>query len=170
MNWEAFGAISEGLGAIAVIMSVLYLAIQIRAQTKEERLAATRDLAAEYRRAIEHMFQDKELASLTLAGKNDYKALADEDRVRVSLVWGGIFRAMEQQYLHTCHGSIDPIYLSSIDRSKKEFLSFPGVQTWWHLSTHGFHDEFCEHVEELIAEANATEFQSSFKQGEERDE
>lgn len=170
MNWDAVGAIAEGLGAIAVIMSVLYLAIQIRSQTKEARLAATRDLASEYRRAMEHMFRDKELSGLALAGKRDYKALADGDRVRVSLVWGGIFRAMEQQYLHTCHGSIDPIYLSSVDRSKKEFLSFPGVQTWWRLSAHGFHDEFCEHVEELIAEANATEFQSSFRDGEENSE
>ena len=30
MNWEAIGAIAEGLGAVAVIMSVLYLAVQIR--------------------------------------------------------------------------------------------------------------------------------------------
>lgn len=170
MNWEAFGAISEGLGAIAVIMSVLYLAVQIRAQTKEERLAATRDLAAEYRRAMEHMFQDKELAKLNLAAKHDYKALIPEDRIRVSLVWSAIFRSMEQQYLHICHGSIDPLYLSSIDRSKKEFLSFPGVQTWWRLSEHAFDDEFCEHVEALLVEANETDFKSSFKQGEERDE
>ena len=167
MNWEAIGASAEGLGAIAVIMSVLYLAVQIRSQTKEARLAATRELAAEHRRAMEHMFQDKELAALVLAGKHDYTALPVEDRIRVSLVWNGIFRTMEQQYLHVRHGSIDPLYLSSIDRSKKEFLSFPGVQTWWHLSEHAFHDEFCEHVEDLLCDANKIDYKSSFKQSEE---
>jgi len=45
MNWDAIGALSESVGAIVVVITLLYLATQIRAQTKESRLTATRELA-----------------------------------------------------------------------------------------------------------------------------
>ena len=34
MNWEAIGAIGEVLGALAVIGSLVYLALQIRANSR----------------------------------------------------------------------------------------------------------------------------------------
>ena len=45
MNWDALGAISEALGAVVVVASVWYLAIQIRRQTEEASMTATRELA-----------------------------------------------------------------------------------------------------------------------------
>lgn len=37
MNWEAIGAISEIIGAIAVVVTLVYLAIQIRQSNREAR-------------------------------------------------------------------------------------------------------------------------------------
>ena len=41
MNWDAIGALYEAIGALAVVITLLYLAIQIKEQTKETRLTAT---------------------------------------------------------------------------------------------------------------------------------
>jgi len=38
MNWEAIGAVSETIGAIAVVVTLIYLAVQIRQNS--ENLAA----------------------------------------------------------------------------------------------------------------------------------
>ncbi len=46
MNWELISTVSEFVGALAVVASVIYLATQIRRQTTESRLVATRDLSA----------------------------------------------------------------------------------------------------------------------------
>ena len=35
MNWEAVGAISEAVGVIAILISLAYLAVQIRQSTQE---------------------------------------------------------------------------------------------------------------------------------------
>ena len=43
------GNISEIIGSAAVVISVVYLAFQVRKQTEEARLAATRDLAPKFR-------------------------------------------------------------------------------------------------------------------------
>ena len=34
MNWEAIGAVGETVGAIAVIISLVYLALQVRSGTR----------------------------------------------------------------------------------------------------------------------------------------
>lgn len=42
MNWEAIGAIAEVIGAVAVVASVIYLAFQVRENT---RLSAEQTVA-----------------------------------------------------------------------------------------------------------------------------
>ena len=51
MNWEAIGAIGEVVGAAAVVVTLGYLAVQIRANTaalKAEGVRAPRFVFAEY--------------------------------------------------------------------------------------------------------------------------
>ena len=45
MNWEAVSAISQMIGSIAVVFSVLYLAMQVHRSTRIAKLAA-QDAAA----------------------------------------------------------------------------------------------------------------------------
>ena len=39
MNWDAVGAIAESVGAFGVIVSLIYLALQVRQNTKQVRLS-----------------------------------------------------------------------------------------------------------------------------------
>ena len=43
MNWEAIGAVGEAVGAAGVIISLLYLAVQIRGDAREKRAGRTHD-------------------------------------------------------------------------------------------------------------------------------
>jgi len=63
MNWEAIGAIGEILGAAAVVVSLIYLAVQIRANHKEVRLAAMHEISVEFRESIS-TFADPQMAEL----------------------------------------------------------------------------------------------------------
>lgn len=162
INWDAFGALAEALGAIAVILSVLYLAIQIRSQTREARLAATRDLSTETRRVLEAIALDHEFSEIYQAGLYDYEGLPDNDRMRVSYMYRSFLLICEQQYLHTKHGSIDPMYLDSAVRIYLQFLKAPGVQQFWQLSKASFSDDFSTYLDTLVAEADSREFGSSF--------
>ena len=163
INWDAFGALAEGLGAIAVILSVLYLATQIRSQTREARLSATRELSAESRRVLELIALDQEYSQIYQAGIYDYEGLPDNDRMRVSYIFRSFLLICEQQYLHTQHGSIDAIYLESSERVYLEFLKSPGLQQFWQMSKHAFSDGFRDYLDTLVAEAQTMEFNSTFK-------
>ena len=45
MNWEAIGAIGETIGAIAVVLTLVYLSIQIRQNTRSVRAATYQSVA-----------------------------------------------------------------------------------------------------------------------------
>ena len=49
MNWAAVSAVVEMLGLIAVVSSLIYLAIQVRIQSRETRLAAMHEISVALR-------------------------------------------------------------------------------------------------------------------------
>jgi hypothetical protein len=51
MNWDAIGAVAEGLGAVGVIVSLAYLASQIRQNTRSMRASTYQALSD----GIQHM-------------------------------------------------------------------------------------------------------------------
>ena len=52
MNWDAVGAIGEIVGAFAVVLSLVYLSIQIRTQNNESRLASVSQTVAAQRESM----------------------------------------------------------------------------------------------------------------------
>ena len=66
MNWEAIGAISQMIGALAVVVSLVYLALQIRQNTKQleqnervSRAASVSASATSYRENRQHIYTSR---------------------------------------------------------------------------------------------------------------
>lgn len=163
MNWDAIGSIGEIVGAGAVVVSLVYLAIQIRKQTVEARLLATRELASDYQRIINTIATDDTVSRLWAVGVQDYDSMPDMERMRISAFFQQLARHMEQQFLHTTKGTVDPAFFKSVDRVHLEFLCFPGVQQWWEGSKEFFDKEFQDHVRMVLIKAKAKGYHSSFK-------
>ena len=98
MNWDAIGAAGEIVGALAVVVSVAYLAVQIGKQTTESRLTASRELSTLYLQCLRPLREDKELSSIYLKAVQDYEALPREERFRVSIYIQEGMRMFEQTF------------------------------------------------------------------------
>ena len=75
MNWEVISTASEFVGAVAVVASVIYLATQIKRQTTESKLAATRDLSAKRVEGMQFLLGDEALSEIYLRAIDDYDSL-----------------------------------------------------------------------------------------------
>ena len=49
MNWDAIGAIGEIIGAIAVVLSLIYLSVQVKKQSEESKIAGMHNIAVGFR-------------------------------------------------------------------------------------------------------------------------
>jgi hypothetical protein len=85
LNWEALGAIAELLGAIGVIVTLIYLSVQIRQNNNHLGGAAT-TAVFEYQRTLTEMLSaDTELYKIALRGNEDLASLDSWEQQRFTL-------------------------------------------------------------------------------------
>jgi HEAT repeat protein len=162
VNWEAIGAVGEIIGAVAVVVSVAYLALQIRAQNVESRLGATRDLASKRAEPLKLLLGDDAAIEVWLKAVRDYESLQGHDRMKASLMFNLIMRNAEQDFLHKGTGHADDPYLESVDRVLSQNVSAPGLQEWWRTTGDLFNQSFQDHVNSLMATQQENRLNDAF--------
>jgi hypothetical protein len=76
MSWDAVGAIAELVGAVAVVITLAFLTVQLRQNTLSTRAAITQSVmsaAAEY---LERVASDADLSQVWMRGLSDLAGLA----------------------------------------------------------------------------------------------
>lgn len=71
MNWEAVGAVGEILGAVAVVITLVYLAMQVRQNTKAVQAAAIDSANTHVSDIRMEIFSDADVTSLYRRGNED---------------------------------------------------------------------------------------------------
>ncbi|MEQ8694269.1 MAG: hypothetical protein RIC85_02950 [Gammaproteobacteria bacterium] len=152
MNWELAAVVAQIVGAIAVVVSLVYLALQVRSQTRESRLNATRELAQDFRNLVAEVSRDEDLYALFRRSLNDYDSLGEEERARIHMYfYSRIFGLHEQVHLHLKHKNIDTMFLESIQNRFSELIHTQGFRAWWQRNSYIYTKEFQEYVGRIIA-------------------
>lgn len=79
MNWIAVAAVGQVLGAIAVFVTLLYLARQIRLSNRQARLDAYRETMGSLNAWVRSLCESEELTDLVIRGRQSYGSLSDAD-------------------------------------------------------------------------------------------
>ena len=85
MNWEAISAICEVVGSIAVVLTLIYLAVQIRQNTHSDQstaLEGTVNTAIANRQAI---YESAEMTNIINRGMRDHEDLDEDELFRFRL-------------------------------------------------------------------------------------
>ena len=82
LNWEIIGATGEWAGALAVVVTLFYLARQIRQNTKATKTGASYAVNESLSRLVGALRADGELADIWLRGCQDIELLNDVEHVR----------------------------------------------------------------------------------------
>ena len=86
MNWEAIGAIGGVVGAIAVVATLIYLAAQIRQNTKALTTAIYESIIGGFNDVISFHNSDAETSSLTRRGWLEPNELNEEEIFRFNML------------------------------------------------------------------------------------
>ncbi len=98
MNWTAIGALGEILGAFGVIITLIYLARQIRQNTKASRLSTANAVAAAARDWNAPLLQDPELAWTFQVGTEDPTLLDEKEQARFVELCFSLLRMFEDMH------------------------------------------------------------------------
>jgi hypothetical protein len=86
MNWEAIGAVAELVGSFAVVITIAYLVIQVRQNTKSAKSTSTNQSRAAAVEVIGAISSNTDAVKTYTQGMVDRVSLEIHERVRFDLI------------------------------------------------------------------------------------
>ncbi len=151
MTLEQYAAIGEFVGGIGVVITLVYLALQIRQNTKTVRSST---LAANSQIWSGMMMNtlDPAVMSAYLQGSLGETEMEPENFARFLFTCRAYFVNMESQWYQYKSGTLEAeIYLGYERSLLNQMLAFKGIRRYWKMFSNEFSPEFSAYVESLLA-------------------
>ena len=128
MSWEAISALANVIGAVAVVLSLIYLGRQVQSGTRELR-SNTRDSA--FHSLMEwnyYVMSDPEMGWIFQSGCRDFGSLPEKERARLVHVMYSFFKMFENIYLHYLDGSVEESVWTHNKPMLLAYATLPGAR------------------------------------------
>ncbi len=155
LDITTLAAWGEFIGGIAVVVSLIYLASQIRQNSKLLRASTTSATTQTRFSWMALTVQDPVLTRLYLDGLADPNALSEADRQRFEMLLTSQFAGNVQEYEFDRDGIGSPGTWELTKVGMQWQLQQPGGQQWWRQWSQIFRQDFREFVDSLIREGEA---------------
>ena len=146
MNWEAIGAIGEVLGAAGVVITLAYLAVQMRLSNRLAKRAAVQGLLASRTEMNRFLASDPVLLDLVEKGAESPDDLDEGEWRRFRAFVSTGIRHYEAIFLDNQVGLLPPGVWRSQESSMKRSMLQPGVQRILRELESDFDEAFVRHV------------------------
>jgi len=149
MNWEAIGAVGEVLGALGVIATLGYLAVQIRQNTRSVRSAAYQAAVASSVEVAAMFASSETLSEAFSKGFRDFEDLEGPERYRFQAYAYGLFRSYENLFYQHTQGAIESDLWLGFHNMLQRDINVTGFAAWWDSQRNVFSPEFQRYVDRL---------------------
>jgi hypothetical protein len=150
MNWQMLGALGQIAAVVVGIPSLIYLAIQIRAQTKERRISAVNALTVQWGDMTNALHDSAELSEIYLRGAQCFVDLDAVSKLRFSAFFNRFVNYFEAMYFAHCDGILTGSAWGKVERTMSDLVACPGVQQWWRVRRHWHTEEFGRMIDAIV--------------------
>ena len=159
MNWDAISAIAETVGTLAVLITLVYLAVQLRIANKQGEIESLRHNWDGLNRVCELLAESPEKASIVLRGRESLQSLTDGERMVFEFIHIRILNTIEAWFLQLMETSPPGEYrdqqLTNISGVIVFLFNYDGALEIWSSIKHTF-EPIQELFDDAIASAGAT--------------
>ena len=142
MNWEAVSAIAEWLGVVLIVVSLGYVAIQIRQNTKPVRAATELDTGRQWSEFHARIAHSQDMADIWDKGLTNVEDLSvPEKRKFIWLVAEYLF-LVESLYRQRQMGFLGHDSWSQHQSAVTGLLLHPVIESWWESGVSPYSPEF----------------------------
>ena len=150
MTWETAGIIAEIVAALAVLISLWYLAIQLKQNTDIERAKLEVQLGITWAELHDNMIQDPSLARAYDLAAENWNEMSDED-VRAYLWFvAKSFHILEGMFRQHQRGLLTDDVWTPYEQYIFGVLQIEAVLGWWQCDGSLTSKVFRTHVDNLL--------------------
>ncbi len=156
MTLEAWGVFAEIVGGISVLVTLIYLAIQVRQNTKQLKFQALKDAIGEFLTVHNDATNDVTKANLYRRGLGSFSTLsADEKAVFHSQIHPHLSGFHQVMILHK-DGLIDLETFLALERVFLKTWLCPGAREWWSQYEHVPPPFLVNHIAKRMQEVSSS--------------
>ena len=150
LNLTDWASISEIVGTLAVVISLMFVVLSIDRNTAAVQVANENFLYELTDSYIEAVVSDPGLTAIYVkAGKGD--ALSDVDRFRVDMQMTRFMNRWNLAFDRHKDGMFDPEKWNMWNESFESSINVQYLREWWAESKSGYGLEFAAHIDSIIA-------------------
>jgi hypothetical protein len=155
---EISALVAEIVGSIAVVISVIYLAVQINGNTAALYNQSHYNSIMLAQRSFEVELSTPEMAVLLERGDNEPEALSAPELRRYSAFNMMQFNGWEYVYYGRETGvATQELWIGYDGFFRARVEKFPGVRRFWKETKHSYAEPFHSYVNDLVASAEASQ-------------
>ena len=152
MTIAELGSLGEFIASLGVLITLIYLAIQMRQNTKAVRLNTAHSITEEWQDMFSLLASDQSLSEVFMeAAQNE--ELSGVSRLRYNTFMGSAMRAYENAYLQNREKAIMADHWVGFTRMMIDVTAMPAFPNYWADRKHWFSDGFQLHMNTEIIPA-----------------
>ena len=155
VNWDMVGALGEVMGAAAVVLTLVYLARQVRHASQEAQRNRFANLNDEISRVADSWGANDELSGIVFRGLHDPTSLTPQEAFRFNASVFRMFKAWESTFHYSLEGGVHQWGANGFLDSMADLIGMPGMQKYWLDRRHWFSPGFAKEVESRLTTATS---------------
>ncbi len=147
---QILGNFGEFFGAMAVVASLIYLAVQVKHGARSTKISATQSFAEVDNGFIGVINLSRELPEVLHRGAKGLSELEGGDVIRFMAFHDQVFISAQATYLQWQSNTLDESLWNIIRHACVDLLSQPGQREWWQLRRHWFDADFRDYMDKAV--------------------
>jgi len=136
------GSLGEAIAALAVVVSLLYVAVQVRQNTRSVRAATYQAFSESYGDFRTLLVKDERLGALFGKGLRSRSELSGSERFQFDSLMMNFTRVAEVNFYHEIKGLVDEPFYRGWQDEAVEIWRLPGAREWWSENSRFFNADF----------------------------
>jgi hypothetical protein len=151
MTLNDLGNLGEFVSAVAVVVSLVYLAVQVRQNTRMMRVSTHHALNTAFNALHVAYGSDPAVSTFLNRASEDYSQLDRDERLRYALLMRASFGLHNDWFLQAREGLFSEEEWTSQTRAIARALAPPGARAWWERDAEIFPEAFQREISRILA-------------------
>jgi hypothetical protein len=124
--------IAEMTAAVATVVTLIYLAVQIRTSNVITKSESAREFSSTQQPVWLSIVEDEKLSELFALGLAGAEGISGLDRMRFNILLSQLLNGFQRVHYNAEHGIAETSHLDEMHTAMRRFLDNPGGRGWWH--------------------------------------
>jgi len=142
--------IGELVASIAVVVSLIFVGVEVQQNNQIQRQTATRSLVRDFSDAY-RAFADPEIACLFIRLVNDRENLTGQEAVQIETILHGQYKVLEELHYQYEQGMIDDSVWIGFRQQITFEAGYEGYRVWWLGYQYIFSPRFREFMDGVLS-------------------